>query len=217
MSQKNSPPKNKASKLALPQPIELAKLAAILGPVAKPPTALKNAMQFYIEAVAFSREYSPKTFEELFGEFASDETQRARRITELEQKLKVIREDTLELDPQKRGADADDTRKFLAQRGWSPKTARTVLNNFRRCWEQPLPKGAFRPFDKPSAETVIAQCKRVSDGKKTYHFSKSILESLATYAKWRENERKRKSWHTRKSREKPAQKTVKKKIRKSSV
>jgi hypothetical protein len=180
MSKKNSPAKNKASKLGFPQPMELAKLAAILRPESRPKTALETAMQFYVEAVLFCREHSSKIFEELFGEFASDETKRARTTRELEQKLKVIREDTLELDLQKRGAEADDARKFLAERGWSPKTARAVLDNFRRYSKQPLPKGALRPFDRPSAERVIAQCERVSDdGKKTYHFSKSILKSVA--------------------------------------
>jgi len=210
MSQKNSRAKNKASKLALPQPMELAKLAAILGPVSKPPTALKNAMQFYIEAVVFSREHFSKTFEELFGEFATDETQRAQRSKELERKLKAIREDTLELDWQKRGAEADNARKFLAEHGWSPKTARAVLDNFRRYWNQPLPKSAFRPFDRPSVERMIAQCERVSnDGKKTYHFSKSILESVANYVKRCRNEQKRKSRYGAKTRKKAVQKTVK--------
>ena len=202
--------KKKPSEFPLPEPRELAKIAAILRPSAKPRAALGIAMQFYVEAVLFSSQQASKTLEELFGEFTSDETQRAQRIRQLEAKLKVIREDTLELVVQKRGAEADDARKFLAERGWSPKTARAVLDNFRRYWKQPLPKGASRPFDRPSADSVIARCERVSDdGKKTYQFSKSLLESVANYAKLRDKERKRKSWHNRKRRKKAAVKTVK--------
>jgi hypothetical protein len=75
----------------------------------------------------------------------------------------------------------------------------------------------LRAYERPGAERVIAERERVNDGKKTYQFSKSLLERVADYAKQRGDERKRKSWHTRKSREKPAQKTVKKKIQESSV
>ena len=217
MSKKNSPAKNKASKLTLLQPMELARLAAILRPESRPKAALETAMQFYVEAVLFCREHSAKTFQDLFDAFASDETQRAQRVRKLEQELKTIREDTLELDPQKRGADVDAVRKFLAEHGLPLKTARAVFDNFRRYWDQPLPKDAFRLHERRSAESVIAECEHMSDGKKTYHLSKSLLESVANYAKWRGKERKRKSWHTRKSRDKPAQKTVKEKIQKSSV
>lgn len=162
MSQKIFPAKNKPSKLALPEPMELAKLAAILGPTAKPSAALKIAMQFYVEAVLFCSEHSSKTFDELFGEFASDETQTTQSVRTLEQELKRIREDTLELDPQKRGADADAVRKFLGERGLHLKTARAVLDNVRGYWSQPLPKDAFQPFSRPTAESLIAQCRRVS-------------------------------------------------------
>ena len=198
--------------------MELAKLAAILGPAAKSPAALKTAMQFYVEAIVFSSKHSSKTFEELFGEFASDETQRAKRVWTLEQQLKIIREDTLELDPQKDGdTDKDAVRKFLAARGLSLKTARAVLDNARRYWNQPLPKDVFRAHDWPSAERVIMECERVRDGNKTYQLSKSLLESVAIFSKRQRNESKRKSWHTRKGRQKSTEKTVKKKIQKSSV
>jgi len=204
--------------LPLPKPMELARLAAILRPTDKPPAALKIAMQFYVEAVLFSNKHSSKTFEELFAEFASDETQSAQRVRTLEQELKSISEDTLELDPRKDGhTDNDAVRKFLAERGLFLKTARAVLNNLRRYWNQPLPKDVFRAHERPSAERVIAECERVCDGKKTYEISKSLLKSVGGYAKRRRDEAKRKSWHTRKSREKPAQKTVKKKVEKSSV
>ena len=86
---------------------------------------------------------------------------------------KPYSENTLELDPQKRGADVDAVRKFLAEHGLPLKTARAVLDNFRRYWDQPLPKDAFRPHERPSA-SVIAECERMSDGKKNYYLSKSL-------------------------------------------
>ncbi len=38
----------------MPNPVELANLAAILAPKAKPAAALKRAMEFYVEALFFS-------------------------------------------------------------------------------------------------------------------------------------------------------------------
>ena len=48
--------KNKPTKFPLPEPIELAKLAAILRPQSQATIALKAAMEFYVEAVLFCRE-----------------------------------------------------------------------------------------------------------------------------------------------------------------
>jgi hypothetical protein len=207
-------PKKAQTDLPLPEPMELAKLAAILRPEYKPNAALKTAMEFYVEALLFFREHSTKTFEELFTEFGSEETQRAQRVGKLEQELKTIREDALELDPTK---DDDVVRQFLAERGVRLKTARAVLDNLRRYWKEPLSKDAFQPFGRPSVESVIASCERVRDGKKFYELPKSLLESVANYAKRRRNESKQRSWHTRKSRERPTQKTRKQKVKKSSV
>jgi hypothetical protein len=210
----------------LPEPAELAKLAAILGPKLQPGAALKVAMQFYVEAVLFCREHSSEPFEELFTAFASEGTQRAQRIRSLGQELKAIGEDTLELDPQKRGADADTVRKFLDECGLSLKTPRAVLDSIRRYWNQPLPKevaiyeqgkegkvNISWAYQRLSFQEMIASCEHDRNGKKTYKLPKSLLESVANFAQRSRKEQKRRSWHTRKA----ARKTDKQKIRKTSV
>lgn len=84
-AQTNSSVKNKASKFALPDPMELAKLAAILSQGLGANTdrevkaALTKALQFYLEAVFFHREQSPKSLANLITEFGSDKRFKATR------------------------------------------------------------------------------------------------------------------------------------------
>jgi hypothetical protein len=103
----------KKSNLPKPEPIELAKLAAILRPDFQPKAALKTAMQFYVEAVLFSREL-PSTLEELLNQFGSEERQREIIWGPLKKVIKAQWADTLELDPKK---DDAPTRHYLAQSG----------------------------------------------------------------------------------------------------
>jgi hypothetical protein len=79
--------KNKPTKFPLPEPIELAKLAAILRPQSQATSALNAAMQFYVEAVRFCGEL-PSTLEELVVQFGSDERRKEVQI----QALRVIRD-----------------------------------------------------------------------------------------------------------------------------
>jgi len=67
--------KKKQSGFPFPKPMELAKLAAILRPTSEAKAALKTAMEFYLEAVLFSREL-PSTVDELLTRFGSDERRR---------------------------------------------------------------------------------------------------------------------------------------------
>src|SRR5439155_26174471 len=72
--------------------IELANLAAILRPKARPAAAMKAAMELYVEAVIFCGDYGSKTFEELFDQFGSEERHRAQIVGNLERELKAARE-----------------------------------------------------------------------------------------------------------------------------
>jgi len=174
--------------------IELANLAAILRPKARPAAAMKAAMEWYVEAVIFCGDYGSKTFEELFDQFGSEERHRAQIVGNLERELKAMREDTLEFDPAK---NDDPARQFLTEI-WPtkqpPKTARAVLENVRRYWDRPQPG---RPFSIPSADSMLAKCRRGKGGKTTYLFPKLMLEGVAAYMKERGRESKRKSWETR--------------------
>ena len=185
--------KNKASKFPLPKPIELAKLAAILRPEFQAAGALKVAMEFYVEAVLFCRESSSMSFEDLITRFGSDKRHLALMAEPIKKVVEAQWADTLELDPKK---DDDPVRQYLAAQGLPLKKAQSVLDNFRRYYNA-LPKNTWMADRRPGVESVIARCKRVSDGRKIYALPRFMLESIVEHAKWRRRESKRKAWRNR--------------------
>jgi hypothetical protein len=185
--------KRKGSKFPLPDPIELAKLAAILRPEFQPAGALEVAMQFYVEAVFFCQESSAMSFEDLIARFGSEKRHLALMAEPLKKVIGVQWADNLELDP---GKDDDPARQFLAEQGLHLKRAQSVLDNFRRYYNS-LPKDTWKPDQRPNVEVVIARCERVSDGKKTYAIPRFMLESIVEHGKWRRRASKRKTWRSR--------------------
>jgi hypothetical protein len=189
--------KTKDSKFPLPQPIELATLAAILrtGPNSKPAGALKVAMEFYLEAVILCRECVSMSIEDLISKFGIEKRLFELTAERIKKAVQTQREDTLVLDPDPKEY-TDPARKFLAERGLNRKTARGVLNNIRRMWDA-RPQGMLTAAYRVSADALIAQCKTVLNGKAIYKIPRFVLEFTADYA----NERRKKidltSWHTR--------------------
>jgi hypothetical protein len=209
---KKTSKKDKVSKFPLPKPIELAKLAGILGPnFQRPAEALKVAMEWYFEAVLFAREL-PSTPEELLIKFGSQERQLEVILGPIKKDFKAMWADTLELDPKK---DDDPARQYLAEHGLSLKTARSVLDNFRRCRNRPLP--VYRKYSIPSADGIIARFERVTNGQKTYAIPKFVLDDIICYHKDGRLLQMRESWHKRKAAKSLRSKTRKTKIKKSSV
>jgi hypothetical protein len=175
--------KNKASKSPLPDPIELAKLAAILrrSHDSKPTSALKVAMEFYVEAVLFSCELSSMSFEDIVAKFGSEKRWPAQISEPLEKAAEADWADTLELDPQK---DDDPARQFLVAHGLPLKKARSVLDYVRLYCDKPVPQGTHSLFSRPSADAVIVRCERITaEGKKAYAIPKYILNGIIYYAK----------------------------------
>jgi hypothetical protein len=221
--------KKKPPKIPLPEPIELAKLAAILHPHLfatlniencadiEAAAAVKVAMKVYVEALLFCQESSSMSLDDLITKFGSMKRQMEQYFAVANEPTKKVVEaqlaDALELDPEK---DDDPVRQYLAERGLRLKTAQSVLNSIRRQYNSLLedPGISDRLLD---LESVIAKFERGRDSERTYAIPKFMLDNAIEHAKERRKESKRKSWHTRKSREKPAKKTVKKKIQKSSV
>jgi hypothetical protein len=191
--------KNKAPKFPLPKPMELAKLAAILRPDFKPKAALEVAMEFYVEALLFSREL-PSAFQEVVLQFRSEERTREITYGPLKKLFEASWADTLELDPKK---DDDPARQYLARQGVCLKKAQSVLDKFRDYYDAPLPKDTYRAYSRPSANSMIARCERVTEGRKTYAMPKFMLDNIIRYAMQRRREDKRRSWHTRKAAKKP--------------
>jgi hypothetical protein len=185
--------KNKGAKIPLPEPIELAKLAAILRPEFEAAAGLKVAMQFYVEAVLFCRESASMSFEDLIARFGSDKRHLALMAEPLKKVVEAQWADALQLDPKK---DDDPVRQYLDEQGLHLKRAQSVLDNFRRYYNS-LPKDTWMANQRPNVESVIARCERVSNGEKTYAIPKFMLESLVEHAKWRRRESKRKAWRNR--------------------
>ena len=65
--------KIKTDAIAVPKPLELAILAALLRPRDVPTVALKAAMAFYVEAHRFCSELRSRTPESIFADFYSDQ------------------------------------------------------------------------------------------------------------------------------------------------
>jgi len=95
-----------------PDPIELAKLAAMLRPDDSPKIAMQKAMEFYLEAVLFAEEL-PDNFDDLLTWYGSRERKNDRWQREIKE---AHREDwegnALKLEPKK---DWDEVRSYLAE------------------------------------------------------------------------------------------------------
>jgi hypothetical protein len=181
--------KNKEPRFPLPKPIELAKLAAILrrDPYSKPASALKVAMEFYVEAVRFCGECASMSSEDLIAKFGSEE--RLLKLTG-ERIKKVVQprwEDTLELDPEKH---TDPARDFLADRGVHLKTPRAVLTHIRDVWNA-RPKDTIAAKHTGGADAVITRCKTVLDGKTIYKIPKFLFEAVVEHEKQHRRKYKR--------------------------
>lgn len=181
--------KTKASKSPLPEPIELAKLAAILreGPTSKPASDLKVAMEFYLEAVILCRECASMSFEDLIAKFGSE-----KRLLELtgERIKKMVKprwQDTLELDPEKH---TDPARDFLAKHGLHLKRTQAVLDHICKSWDA-RPKGTLTAAYRQSADAFIAQCKTDVNGRAIYKIPRFLLENAADHAKQYRHDYKR--------------------------
>jgi hypothetical protein len=181
----------KTENFAMPKPMELAKLAAMLAPTLQRlapgsrrdnalKEAMESAMEYYVEAVCFLNEL-PSDWEKIFEQFGSTE-----RIFQWLQEH-APEQEKLKLDPNK---DDDEARQFLADYGLSLKLAKSVLNNFRRSWKTLYP-------GRENADTIIAQWESTENGKKIYMIPERFLIGMAKHAKQRSSETKQKGWRTR--------------------
>lgn len=175
-----------ATAFPLPSPMDLAKLAATLGPTGNadnPLPAIGRAMKFYVEAVFFLRD-CPRSEKEMIRFFGNGERLRALYTVYDSPSLKDML--LLDPDPSKYGDTADPARQYLREQGLPLNTARAVLNNYR-LW---LPS-----LSKEELEMEIESYRR-PDG--TYLFPKPILQSIASDAHRRRRATRRESAKTRK-------------------
>lgn len=173
-----------------PEPMELAKLAAQLAPN-DPPSAMDQAMRFYVEAVLFCREL-PSNSDELIKRFGSDQRRVAAIFKDASSEpMSEIMNDTLEFCPSKK--DGDEARDFLGI-----KKPESFMNIIQEYLEQPRDfgtqvPGAMDPTQEgqwnmyvvqfPNAHDFIAQWKNEKSG--TYYIPKHFLKMLVTFRKER--------------------------------
>lgn len=179
-----------------PEPMQLAKLAAILAPNSQPAAALEMAMQFYVEAAIFAREL-PSEFDEWVIRFGNEKRRIAYMALPLEAAIQSNWNETLRLDPK---ADDDPARQFLSKHGLTLKKPRSVIDNLRRYCEE-RPQADFMAGVMPSADIILGRCKRMDGSKEIYEIPKFLLEIVVASAKARRGATKRKGWKSRKARQ----------------
>jgi len=115
-------------KRALPDPLELAKLAALVPRCSTPASQVRTALELYIEAMILCRRYASLSLEELIGAFRNKHQVAIERI---EKKNLAWWKDVLELNQNK---ESDPARDYLVQRGLRLKTPDKVLEHARAAW-----------------------------------------------------------------------------------
>ncbi len=196
------------AKLPLPQPMDLATLAAILLPSGEQNAALKKVMEFYVEAVFCVREW-PATFAELVAKFGSP-ARRPSYSKLVGEYFEARDNDTLELD-MKKEKDHDEAREFVAECGHPLKQARSVIDLLRRHHSSVAsasdPEKSRLP--QKSWKELLREIGRNEDGSRLhwrletpdsfprYAIPKAMLEDAVKYARAERSETKRKAWKKR--------------------
>jgi hypothetical protein len=127
-------------KHALPDALELAKLAALIprSEIQSQADRVRIAAEIYVEAVILREECASFSLEELIARYRN---KRQAAIARFEARW----QDRLELDPAK---ESDPVRDYLAARGLPLKTARKTLEHVRAVWKQiPAGRPPYWEFD----------------------------------------------------------------------
>lgn len=175
-----------------PQPMELAKLAALLGPNEPPSSAIEKAMQFYVEASLVCRELPPSS-DELIKKYGSEARRTELMASKMGAELKPFQSDTLEFCPSK---NDDELRRYMYKLGLKIKTGRGVIENIKTHREN-LPD-AFRQEERPSVDQLMCTWRRADDNETIYDVPRCFVESLVSSAKERRSNSKKKGWKKRK-------------------
>jgi hypothetical protein len=179
------------AKGSLPDPIELARLAILLGHNrnALPIDQVRVAFELYIEAVLFCRENAALSFEELVTKFRD-----GRQVAfEQDQKAQAtLWGDTLELDPEK---ESDSARDYLDERHLHLKTAAAVIEHVRKAQ-------AARPWNMMWGRSdVVEHCATSRNGKTIYLIPRFLLNWILEIHR-RNRKGSTRKWRTKSSRRK---------------
>ena len=167
----------------LPKPLELAKIAAAIGPHDNHDKAIGNAIALYRKAVAFCNEHRNDSALDLAIATGNDD------LIE-EQGDALDNERRLCLDPKTR---TDPARSFLKANGKTMKRTDTVLENLQELLSKRAERqGIASP--KAEAKEIIQLCKRTAgDGHEYYMIPKSFLQSLVDWKRWKKQQGGKKS------------------------
>ncbi|MBA3832317.1 MAG: hypothetical protein H0X34_10595 [Chthoniobacterales bacterium] len=189
-----------------PDPMDLAKLAAMLLPDQAPKVGLELAMRFYFEAVCLSREL-PTGFDDLLTAFGSTERKDSRLMREAGEIMRDRWEvNALKFEPH---TDSDDARRYLdgqcrllgvlkkrVSLRWS---AETFFKKLRGCYKlnsMPVAQGSAQYH--LTARKFIASLSRAGDDGRVYYLIPCRwLAWLAEYEKRCVSKQRKKSWRKR--------------------
>jgi hypothetical protein len=203
--------KIKVSGFPLPEPIELAKLAATLSGGLGANTdrevkaALRRALQFYLGAVFFHRQLSGTSLNDLIAQFGTNEQLKALFVERVGKSTRPKPTTTLEHDPKKKWS-TDQAGQYLDEHGLRFKMPKSLLNRIRRLW--PRIRMAWLATPTPSindfflgVEEFIEKTKRIRNGRDVYDLPKPILDEIIEVRR----ESQRRSAQTRKAVKRGAQ------------
>lgn len=165
-----------------PDPMELAKLAAILLPGSAPKFGLQKAMEFYLEAVLTVSELPPD-FDDLLTLYGSAERKKDRTLRELKEAFHQEREvDAFRLEPDR---DCDDARRYLdeqarlagviVKRKHFLRSARSVIDNLREYYESIPVAVATAKIHRTFDQFLEDMKRKTDDGREYYAIPRSWL------------------------------------------
>lgn len=170
------------------EPMELAKLAAMLGARLSPHDALTQAMALYNEAVEFLEYYQARQKSQFM---AQAKNELGFKLEAVSAEVLLLDKNRLKLEPSK---NDDQVRQFFAKSGFDVKNGENVLRRFRRL---------FSDVCSGNADKFIDACKSSQNGETIYRVPIAFLEALVLAAKKRRSETKHRAWQKRRNKKPP--------------
>lgn len=196
-----------------PDPMELAKLGAILAPNRPPLFGLQEAMKFYYAAIGFARKL-PSDPDVLFDNYASKKQKERRMLREWNEAFRIDREtNALRLDPHKA---SDEARHYLNEQAnkagmigkkpWLLRDGRSVLDNLREFYESgwipaKTPKHRVtgdQYVERVTGDQYVERMKRMDEADRPYYLvPRATLAGLVKFIQRRRSETHKRGATTR--------------------
>jgi hypothetical protein len=164
--------------IKLPKPLDLAKIAAALGPHDDQDKAIGNAVALYLRAVTFCDNHKNDSVEDLVT--ASGDLALLEEVCRRDAKAQ-----DLCLDQTKRD---DDARKFLKASGKPMQRASTVLENLLELLQIRSKHQNITSREDDAKKTLELWKCRATDEHEFYMIPKSFLQNLVEWKRWKKHQ-----------------------------